>query len=42
MREDVDEWDFIKKKKLITVEDIKRIVHNHTGWSDGINFLDDL
>ena len=40
MREDVAEWNFNKNiSQLITVEDIKGVVHNHTTWSDGIDSL---
>lgn len=42
MREDLAEWDFVsgkKKNTLITVEDIKGVVHNHTTWSDGVDTL---
>jgi DNA polymerase (family 10) len=43
MREDVAEWSFNKDiNQLITVEDIKGVVHNHTTWSDGINSLNDF
>lgn len=43
MREDVAEWKFIKKRAaLVTLEDIKGVVHNHTTWSDGIDSLEDL
>jgi DNA polymerase (family 10) len=43
MREDVAEWNFTKKvKNLITLEDIKGVVHNHTNWSDGLNTLTDF
>jgi DNA polymerase (family 10) len=43
MREDVAEWNFIKKKRnLVTLEDIKGVVHNHTTWSDGIDTLVDF
>ena len=43
MREDVAEWNFNKDvSELITVEDIKGVVHNHTTWSDGINTLNDF
>ena len=41
MREDVAEWNFGNKAdSLITAEDIKGVVHNHTTWSDGIDALD--
>ena len=43
MREDVAEWNFNKDvKQLVTVEDIKGVVHNHTTWSDGIDSLHDF
>ncbi|MEO6453738.1 MAG: helix-hairpin-helix domain-containing protein [Ginsengibacter sp.] len=43
MREDVAEWNFTKKAgSLITLEDIKGVVHNHTDWSDGIDKLPDF
>ena len=43
MREDVAEWDFGKKNvSLVTLEDIKGVVHNHTTWSDGVDKLDDF
>ncbi len=43
MREDVTEWNFSKEiKQLITTEDIKGVVHNHTTWSDGIDSLNDF
>jgi DNA polymerase (family 10) len=43
LREDVAEWDIVKKEKeLITLEDIKGVVHNHTTWSDGVDSLDDF
>jgi DNA polymerase (family 10) len=43
MREDVAEWNFNKNiSQLITVEDIKGVVHNHTTWSDGIDSLNDF
>ena len=43
MREDVAEWNFNKDAgELVTVEDIKGVVHNHTNWSDGIDTLDDF
>ena len=43
MREDVAEWNFNKTiSQLITVEDIKGVVHNHTTWSDGIDSLNDF
>ena len=43
MREDVAEWNFNKPaSSLITAEDIKGVVHNHTTWSDGIDTLTDF
>ncbi|MBA3649802.1 MAG: DNA polymerase/3'-5' exonuclease PolX [Chitinophagales bacterium] len=42
MRENLAEWDFIKKEKannLVTDGDILGVVHNHTTWSDGIDTL---
>jgi len=43
MREDLAEWEFIRKKKeLITIDDIKGVVHNHTTWSDGVDSLPDF
>jgi DNA polymerase (family 10) len=40
MREDLAEWDFKKQQlDLISIEDIKGVVHNHTTWSDGVNNL---
>jgi DNA polymerase (family 10) len=43
MRKDVAEWDFKKDNdELVTVEDIKGVVHNHTTWSDGIDSLNDF
>jgi len=40
MREDVAEWSFRKKtSSLISTEDIKGVVHNHTNWSDGVDTL---
>jgi DNA polymerase (family 10) len=41
MREDVAEWYFVKQKAaLITDEDIKGVVHNHTTWSDGVDTIE--
>ena len=41
LREDIAEWDFIKQKgTLVTLDDIKGVVHNHTTWSDGVDKLD--
>ena len=43
MRENVAEWSFKKKNEdLITPEDIKGVVHNHTTWSDGVDKLVDF
>jgi DNA polymerase (family 10) len=43
MREDLAEWDFVKQKAaLITNEDIRGVVHNHTTWSDGVDSLDNF
>lgn len=43
MREDVAEWSFSKKtSSLISAEDIKGVVHNHTNWSDGVDTLTDF
>jgi DNA polymerase (family 10) len=43
MREDVAEWNFKKDARhLITAEDIKGVVHNHTTWSDGVDTLYDF
>jgi DNA polymerase (family 10) len=40
MREDVAEWNFKKTNdELITLQDIKGVVHNHTTWSDGVDSL---
>ena len=40
MREDLAEWNFTKPvEELITEEDIKGVVHNHTTWSDGVDSL---
>lgn len=41
MREDVAEWDF-EPNELITADDIKGVVHNHTNWSDGVDKLKDF
>jgi DNA polymerase (family 10) len=41
MREDAVEWSFHRRKEhLLTVEDIKGVVHNHTDWSDGVDSLE--
>jgi DNA polymerase (family 10) len=43
MREDVAEWNFNSKPTdLITLDDIKGVVHNHTTWSDGVDTLNDF
>ena len=43
MREDVGEWKFSKTEAdLVTLEDIKGVVHNHTTWSDGVDSLEDF
>src|SRR5688572_8337092 len=43
MREDVAEWDFMKKGgELVTLEDIKGVVHNHTTWSDGVDGMENF
>jgi DNA polymerase (family 10) len=43
MREDIAEWTYTKKEEdLITLEDIKGVVHNHTTWSDGVDSLEDF
>jgi DNA polymerase (family 10) len=43
MREDNAEWDFkYHEKDLLTFEDIKGVVHNHTTWSDGVDTLEDF
>ena len=45
MREDVAEWEFIKRNKnedLIIDQDIRGVVHNHTTFSDGIDTLKDF
>ncbi len=43
MREDIAEWSFAKSNdKLLKVEDIKGVVHNHTDWSDGVDRLQDF
>jgi len=43
MREDIAEWDFKENADaLVTVDDIKGVVHNHTDWSDGIDPLEDF
>jgi DNA polymerase (family 10) len=43
MREDVAEWKFKNDPAdLITKEDIKGVVHNHTDWSDGVDTIADF
>jgi len=43
MRENVAEWNFKRRNdELITFEDIKGVVHNHTNWSDGVTSLEDF
>jgi DNA polymerase (family X) len=43
MREDVAEWTYAgKATDLITLEDIKGVVHNHSTWSDGVDSLEDF
>ncbi|MBV9988124.1 MAG: DNA polymerase/3'-5' exonuclease PolX, partial [Chitinophagaceae bacterium] len=44
LRENTAEWKFVKAKnrKLVTAEDIKGVVHNHTTWSDGVDSLKDF
>jgi DNA polymerase (family 10) len=44
MRENLAEWNFAKSKnrELVTTEDIKGVVHNHTTWSDGVDSLKDF
>ncbi len=40
MREDVGEWNFgNEKQQLVSVEDIRGVIHNHTTWSDGVDTL---
>ena len=40
MREDVAEWNFnASNDDLVTENDIKGVVHNHTTWSDGVDSL---
>lgn len=41
LREDLAEWSYIKKPTpLITTDDIKGVVHNHTTYSDGVDTLE--
>jgi DNA polymerase (family X) len=43
MRENNAEWHFEGNiENLVTVSDIKGVVHNHTRWSDGIDSLGDF
>ncbi|WP_052273423.1 DNA polymerase/3'-5' exonuclease PolX [Flavihumibacter solisilvae] len=43
MREDLAEWNFKSKTpRLVTHDDIKGVVHNHTTWSDGVDSLPDF
>jgi DNA polymerase (family X) len=42
LREDLAEWDHDPSSQLITSEDIKGVVHNHTTWSDGVDRLPDF
>jgi len=43
MRENVAEWKFVRKnEELVTSEDIRGVVHNHTRWSDGVDSLKDF
>ena len=43
MRENNAEWDFKgEAKDLLTLSDIKGVVHNHTTWSDGVDSLEDF
>ena len=43
MREDVAEWDWAKDPQpLITMDDIRGVVHNHTDWSDGVDRLENF
>jgi len=40
MREDLAEWSFKASiDELVTADDIKGVVHNHTKWSDGVDSL---
>jgi DNA polymerase (family 10) len=41
LREDVAEWDWAKDPQpLLTMQDIRGVVHNHTDWSDGVDQLE--
>lgn len=43
MREDVAEWDWAKDPQpLITMDDVRGVVHNHTDWSDGVDRLENF
>ena len=43
LREDLAEWEFKgNSESLISLEDIKGVVHNHTTWSDGVDTLADF
>jgi DNA polymerase (family 10) len=45
LREDIAEWTFAdlkSKLRLVTNEDIRGVVHNHTTWSDGIDPVKDF
>jgi DNA polymerase (family X) len=45
MRNGLHEFDWAKKhteEELITLKDIKGVLHCHSSWSDGINSLEDM
>jgi DNA polymerase (family 10) len=43
MRENVAEWNFkASNEGLVSEDDIKGVVHNHTTWSDGVDSLRDF
>ena len=44
LRENLAEWSMDKKRiaQLITPDDIKGVVHNHTNWSDGVDRLENF
>ena len=43
MRENIAEWSYKKTiDDLVTADDIKGVVHNHTTWSDGVDRLRDF
>ncbi|HUQ65315.1 MAG TPA: helix-hairpin-helix domain-containing protein [Flavitalea sp.] len=42
LREDVAEWDDQSAVGLVTLNDIKGVVHNHTTWSDGVHTLSEF